>query len=122
MSGFMKLNLDEFAALHWLGRQGHQSTTGAAAVVSAVVGGKPAALAFETAQQTFCAIDFSQLTVEDFKYSGLGNLTSGTRRESELPLRTTPRRLGSVDVFLSHSGHDPGANKVCHYQRAKYKV
>jgi hypothetical protein len=69
------------------------------------VGGIPAQEARNKAQRSFRGLPFSSLCYEDFTTTK----TSGTARS--LRDLTDRRKLGEVDVFLSHSWHDPADAK-----------
>ena len=87
-----------------LGKLGTRDEANAAAVVAAVVGGIPAKEAYEKAQSHFSGIAFSSLTFDDFLRK---DLAAADAHNADLKARTRKRNLGEVDVFLSHSWHDP---------------
>ena len=94
----------------FLGNLGRKDQTNAAAVVAAVVGGLPAKQVFQMAEGQFRGIQFDSLTHEDFASNDLAGKEA---RDEDLRARTTKRKLGGVDVFLSHSWHDPLKPKWC---------
>ena len=84
-----------------LARIGTDSELGAAAAVSAMVGGRDPAVTLAAAADTFRALPFDQLSFADLANNEDTGLNARTRRVM----------LGHVDVFMSHSWRDSAVHK-----------